>query len=56
MGVSQLFDSVVAMKFDSSSFHSNVSEIKSDCYAGDSFVSFGVKRQGTRRAGPALVA
>jgi hypothetical protein len=38
MGFSQLFDSVIAMKSDSSSFHGNVSEIKSDGYAYDSFI------------------
>jgi len=33
MGVSQLFDSVIAMKFDLLSFHRNASEFQSDCYA-----------------------
>jgi hypothetical protein len=56
MGVSQLSDSVIAMKFDSSPFHSNVSDIKSDCYACDSFISSGVERQGSSRAAPALIA
>jgi hypothetical protein len=41
--VSQLLDSVIAMKFDSYSFHDNASEFESDCYACDPFIFSGVR-------------
>jgi hypothetical protein len=40
--VSQLLDSVIAMKFDSYSFHGNASEFESNCYACSSFIFSGV--------------